>query len=376
MRHLLVTNDFPPKTGGIQSYLWELWRRLPAQDVTVFTAARAGAEPFDAEQAFRIVRSRERVLLPHPVLARQVRDLAAQVGARAVVLDPALPVGAIGPSLGLPYAVVLHGAEVAVPSRIPASRQLMARVLTRASLIIAGGRYPTAEAERAIGRAAMPATVQVPPGVDTNRFVPLGGSLEQAAVRAQWGLDPKAPLVLSVSRLVPRKGMDVLIDASVLLRRRHPRLQVAIAGAGRDRHRLETRIRKAAAPVRLLGPVPDRDLPALYASADVFALCCRNRWHGLEQEGFGIVLLEAAASGVPTVAGRSGGAPEAVEEGRTGVVVDNPDEPEAVAAAIGPLLDDPELARGQGVAARARAEASFGYDGLAASLGAAIDGMG
>jgi phosphatidylinositol alpha-1,6-mannosyltransferase len=122
--------------------------------------------------------------------------------------------------------------------------------------------------------------------------------------------------------------------------------------------------------------VPDRDLPSLYAAADVFALCCRNRWGGLEQEGFGIVLLEAAAAGVPTIAGRSGGAAEAVAEGESGAVIDNPEDPEAVAAAIAPLLDDPALARRQGAAARSRAEQLFSYDRLALKLGAALDGMG
>jgi phosphatidylinositol alpha-1,6-mannosyltransferase len=375
VRHLLVTNDFPPKMGGIQSYLWELWRRLPPDEVTVLTTARNGAEPWDAEQAFRIERSHERVLLPHPILARRIRDLAKEVGAEAVVLDPALPLGGIGASLGLPYAVVLHGAEITVPGRIPATRQLLTRVLRHATLIIAGGGYPMAEAERAAGGRGLPPIVQIPPGVDTRRFAPLSGALEQAAVRAQWGLNPEAPLILSVSRLVPRKGMDVLIEAAVLLRRHYPRLQVAIAGAGRDRHRLETRIRKTAAPVRLLGPVPDRDLPSLYAAADVFALCCRNRWGGLEQEGFGIVLLEAAAAGVPAVAGRSGGATEAVAAGETGAIVDDPADPEAVAAAIAPLLEDPALARSQGAVARARAEELFSYDGLAIRLRAAIDGI-
>jgi phosphatidyl-myo-inositol dimannoside synthase len=374
VRHLLVTNDFPPKMGGIQSYLWELWRRLPADEVTVLTSGRSGAEAWDAEQPFRIVRTRDRVMLPHPSLIRRIKLLAQEVGAEAVVLDPAVPLGAVGPALGLPYAIVLHGAEVTVPGRLPASRQLLTRILRRASLIIAAGGYPAAEAERAAGGRNLPPIVQVPPGVDTERFRPVP-ALEQAAVRAQWGLQPDAPLLLSVSRLVPRKGMDVLIDAAAALQGQFPRLQVAIAGAGRDHGRLESRIRKTGAPARLLGPVPDLDLPALYAAADIFALCCRNRWGGLEQEGFGIVLLEAAAAGVPAVAGRSGGAAEAVVDGETGVVVDDPEHPAAVAAAIAPMLVDPALGRKRGEAARARAELRFDYDRLAVDLAAALDGI-
>ena len=376
MRHLLVTNDFPPKIGGIQSYLWELWRRLPADEVTVLTSPHADAEHFDASQPFRIERVREPVLLPSPLLSRRIRDLAAEVGAGAVVLDPALPLALVGPGLGLPYGVVLHGAEVAVPGRLPASRHLLARVMSGASLLIAAGTYPEAEARRAVGtNGSLPPVVQVPPGVDTARFVPLA-HIDRLATRARLGLPASGHLVVSVSRLVPRKGMDTLVDAAAVLAPSHPDLTVAIAGAGRDRGRLEHRIRRRGAPVRLLGRVSDMDLPALYACADVFAMSCRTRWRGLEQEGFGIVFLEAAAAGVPSVAGDSGGAAEAVVDGETGVVVRRPDDPDALAGAIGRLLDDPDLASRQGQAARRRAETEYGYENLTARLGGAIDAMG
>ena len=197
MRHILLTNDFPPKVGGIQSYLWELWRRLPPDDVTVFTASYLGAEWWDGQQKFRVVRAREPVLLPQPHLATRVKQLAAQTGAEAVVIDPALPLGLIGPSLGLPYAVVLHGAEVTVPGRLPVSRRLLARVLKNASLVIAAGHYPEAEARRAVGDEEpsnggavgdwFPPSVQVPPGVDTERFKPLP-QIERAAARVRLRL--------------------------------------------------------------------------------------------------------------------------------------------------------------------------------------------
>jgi phosphatidylinositol alpha-1,6-mannosyltransferase len=170
--------------------------------------------------------------------------------------------------------------------------------------------------------------------------------------------------------------MDTLIDAAALMRTAYPDLAVAIAGAGRDRTRLEHRIRRSEAPVRLLGRVGEADLPALYACADVFALCCRTRWGGLEQEGFGIVFLEAAASGVPSVAGQSGGAAEAVVDGETGFVVRDPHHPDAVASALGRLLDAPGLASRQGQQARRRAEEEFDYDRLAARLRAALDDLG
>jgi len=375
VRHLLVTNDFPPKTGGIQSYLWELWRRLPPEDVTVLTTPHAGAATLDARQPFRIVRTREPVLLPNPVLARRITALAREVGARAVVLDPALPVGLVGPSLGLPYAAVLHGSEVTFPGRLPASRTVLARVLTRASMIFAAGSYPEAEARRAARGAPLPPIVQIPPGVDVERFTPLP-AIERAATRARLGLDPGASLVVSLSRLVPRKGMDTLIDAAARLAPSRPHLQVAIGGTGRDRARLQRRIERTGAPAKLLGWVADGDLPGLYACADVFVLCCRNRWAGLEQEGFGIIFLEAAAAGVPSIAGNSGGAAEAVLDGETGIVVEHPEDAGALAAAVASLLDHPETASRQGQAARSRVEAEFSYEVLAKRLADALDQLG
>jgi phosphatidylinositol alpha-1,6-mannosyltransferase len=374
-KHLLVTNDFPPKIGGIQSYLWELWRRLPPEDVTVLTTPHVDADLFDRDQAFRIERSREPVLLPNPVLARRVRHLAAEVGAEAVVLDPAVPLGLIGAGLNLPYAVVLHGSEVTIPGRLPGTRSLLARVLTQASLLIAAGGYPEAEARRVTD--ALPPIVQVPPGVDTARFTPLA-PIERASTRARLGLPATGPLVLSISRLVPRKGMDTLIEAIARLATsgRHPQLTVAIAGQGRDRARLDRLINKTGAPARLLGRIPSPDLPALYACADVFALSCRSRWGGLEQEGFGIVFLEAAAAGIPSVAGDSGGSAEAVIDGLTGLVLKEPSDPTALAEAIGQLLSDPALASRQGQAARHRAETDFSYDVLADHLGHAIERLG
>ncbi len=374
MRHLLVTNDFPPKIGGIQSYLWELWRRLPPGDVTVLTTPHRGARRFDAEQPFRVVRSREPVLLPNPHLARRIRSLAAETAAQAVILDPALPVGLVGPALGLPYAVVLHGAEVAVPGRVPAARQLLAWVVGRASLVIAAGSYPEAEVRRVMGPRSVPPVVQVPPGVDIRRFVPLQG-IDRAAWRTRLGLPASGPLVVSVSRLVPRKGMDTLIAATALLAPEYPDLSVAIAGEGRDRGRLERRIKSTGAPVRLLGRVADVDLPKLYGAGEIFVLCCRTRWAGLEQEGFGIVFLEAAAAGVASIAGESGGAADAVKDGTTGLVVSDPDDPKALARQLRVLLGDPALASRLGQEARRRVASEFAYEHLAARLGTAIEAM-
>src|SRR5690606_7883746 len=179
-------------------------------------------------------------------------------------------------------------------------------------------------------------TVVVPPGVDTDRFVPLDDAA-RAEARASFGLPVDAPLVVGISRLVPRKGFDTLVRAAVRLRHSFPDLVVAIAGSGRDRGRLQRLARETGAPVRFLGRVPEERLPALYGCADVFAMLCRTRWAGLEQEGFGIVFVEAASAGVPQIAGASGGAAEAVVHGETGLVVDPPNAPAAVAAALATL---------------------------------------
>ena len=375
MTHLLVTNDFPPKVGGIQAYLWELWRRLDPDSFIVLTASSDPDAPaFDAEQAargIRIERVPSRILVPTPGLVRRIRASAERVGADLVILDPAFPLGVIGPRLGLPYAVLLHGAEAAIPGRLPVSRSVLARIVRGSALVISAGGYPAAEAFRAVRGRGMPPVVEIPPGVDLDRFTPLGES-ERRRARVELGLPADGPLVVSVSRLVPRKGMDVLIDAAAALADRYPDLTVAIAGRGRDAERLAGRVAELGAPVRLLGGVSDADLPRLVGAADVFAMLCRNRWLGLEQEGFGIVFLEAAAAGVAQVAGASGGAGEAVEDGVTGVLVRRPTEAGDVARAIAGLLDDPAARAAMGRAARGRAEASFDYDLLAPRLSASL----
>lgn len=369
MKHLLVTNDFPPKVGGIQNYLWELWRRLPPDDVVVLTTPYAGTVVWDREQAFRIVRTREPVLLPQPWLARRIDHLAAEVGAELVMLDPALPVGLVGPWLKHPYGLVLHGAEVTVPGRLPFTKPLLSKVLREARVIIAAGGYPAAEGRHAAGRD-LP-IVPVPPGVDVDRFHPRTDA-ERAATRAKYGIPTDALMVLGQSRLVPRKGFDVLLRAAATLAGKHPALKVVIGGSGRDRPRLEKVAAEVGAPAIFLGRVPEEDLAAMHGAADVFAMLCRNRWGGLEQEGFGIVFLEAAASGVPQLAGRSGGAAEAVVDNETGLIVDDPEAVSDVADALDRLLADGHLRATLGKTARQRAEDFFTYDTLALRLAEAL----
>jgi phosphatidylinositol alpha-1,6-mannosyltransferase len=362
MSSLLVTNDFPPKVGGIQSYLWELWRRLPPDDVTVLTTAYDGAAAFDAQQPFRIERPGPKVLLPRKSIATKVDALAREVNADVIFVDPVLPLGAIVPKLtAAPVVLITHGAEMTVTGRSWLTRAKTRRVLAAAAAVVAAGEYPAREAARV--RPGVPGIV-IPPGVDPDRFTP-PDPLVRPIVRERFGLDADRFLVLGVSRLVPRKGFDVLIDA---VGRLDSTVELAIAGAGRDRRRLERRAHKAGVSdrVHFLGRVTDADLPDLYGCADVFAMCCRERWAGMEAEGFGIVFLEAAACGVPQVAGRSGGSHEAVADGETGFVVE-PRDTDAVRSAIAQLRDDHDLRAQMSTASIARAK-YFDYDRLVTLL--------
>lgn len=374
-RHLLVTNDFPPKVGGIQQYLYELWRRLDPASFEVHTTPYAkttafgSVDEFDAAQNYTIRRSVEPVLLPYPWLAKRLDQAAKSFGAQLHVIDPAVPLGIIGPFLELPYAVVLHGAEVTVPGRLPVSKQVLARVLDGAVGVISAGEYALAEAERAVGRSLQ--NVVIPPGVDTGRFTPVDAATRQS-VRARFDIPESAPFIFSVSRLVPRKGMDTLVAVASAMQRTRPDLVVCIAGGGRDSARLQKRIDSLGAPVRLLGRVSEDDKAELLGAADLFAMLCRNRWGGLEQEGFGIVFVEAAAAGTPQVAGRSGGADEAVLDGETGWVVSGDETVSELAERFSAMLDDEAGRQQMSVTSRDRAVAEFSYDVLADKLAEAL----
>jgi len=380
-RHLLVTNDFPPKVGGIQNYLWELWRRLPPEQSTVYTTPYPGCDDFDAEQPFAVHRCPEPFLIPYPWLPRRIDRLARRTGSDLVVLDPAIPLGAIGPGLERPTAVILHGAEVTIPGRVPILRSVMARTLRASSLVIAAGRYPLTEAERCAGRE-LPSVI-VPPGVDTERFAPLDEP-RRREVRTRWGVSGNDFLIASVNRLVPRKGMDRLIAALDLMRDRvsaasssdRPaagRVCAVVAGTGREYGRLQRQVEQLRVPVQLPGRLSDDDVADLYGAADLMVMPCNSRWFGLEQEGFGIAFLEAAAAGIAQIAGRSGGAHEAVEHGVTGLILDDPDDVPALAATIGRLIDHPDERMRMGDAARHRAVDQFDYNQLARRLTRALD---
>jgi phosphatidylinositol alpha-1,6-mannosyltransferase len=375
VKHLLVTNDFPPKIGGIQSYLWELWRRLDPATFVVYTSAHADAHAWDNEQPFEVVRSGHRWLVPTPSIRREIEVEIKRHDIDFVVLDPALPLGALGSSLSVPYATIVHGAEVTVPGRIAPSRLLLGRQLAGSALIIAAGDYVADEARHAMGARMHPPIVNVPPGVDTDLFgLPTLDSRSEA--RAKWGVASETFLVGSLSRLVPRKGMDQLIEGLGRLAATGRNIEGIIAGDGRDRQRLQRLIDRTGAPVRLVGRIQESDKVLFYAGLDLFAMLCRNRWGGLEQEGFGIVFGEAMASGLACVAGDSGGAADAVANGVSGTVVRRPDSTYDVTLAIGRLADDAALRKRYANAGRERAVELFDYKHLAQSLTQALERVG
>jgi phosphatidylinositol alpha-1,6-mannosyltransferase len=372
-RHLLVTNDYPPKTGGIQVYLHELWSRLESGRAVVLTASSHGdATAFDASSDVVVERvATPTLFLPSWRAYRSIEDAIERHQPELVLLDPAWPLGLLGPRLSRPYGVVLHGAEVTIPGRIPFLASSLRYVLTRAVVAICAGSFPEDEARRCAADAMCP-VVQVPPGVDTSRFVPVDSD-RRHAVRSEMGFSDDELLVASYSRLVPRKGMDTLIRASAKLRESYPALRVAIGGAGRDCARLERLARKLKAPVTFLGRVDDKLLPSWIAASDLMVMDCRNRWFGFEQEGFGIVFVEAAACGVAEIAGRSGGSHDAVSDGETGIVLDRPRSVADLAAAMTSLIDDVERRARFGLLARDVAVREFSWDRLAGVLGNGLE---
>ena len=366
--HLLVTNDFPPKTGGIQVYLHELWTRLESGRAVVVTAAsHPDAAQFDAASSVVVERvAAATVFLPTPKILRAIEAAIERHQPDLVLLDPAWPLGLLGPRLSRPYGVVLHGAEVAFPGRLPFVASSLRYVLRHASVAISAGSYPEAEGRR-VAAEFMPPEICIPPGVDTERFRPLEAS-RRGDVRRSVGIDEDAFLVSSYSRLVPRKGMDTLIRASARLAPEFPMLRVVIGGEGRDRGRLEKIARSTNAPVTFLGRVADDRLSPWLGASDLMVMDCRSRWLGLEQEGFGIVFVEAASCGVAQIAGRSGGSHEAVVHGDTGTVVADSRSLSALVEAMRELIVNDELRRNYGLRSREVAVNQFQWDRLATKL--------
>ncbi len=366
-RTLLVTNDFPPRPGGIQQFVHNLAVRQPAGSVLVYASTWKGAEKFDAEQPFQVVREDTGVLLPTPRVARRAAELARAHGCDTVWFGAAAPLGLLAAGLrrrsGVRRAVALtHGHEVGWAA-LPGARQVLRRIARGNDVITYLGEYTRLRLDRALH--GLTDLQRLAPGVDVDAYHP---EVDGAPVRARHGLTGR-PVIVCVSRLVPRKGQDTLIRALPAVRRRVPGAALLVVGGGPYRPSLERLAREhgVAADVVFTGSVPWEELPAHYAAGDVYAMPCRTRNRGLDVEGLGIVYLEASATGLPVIAGDSGGAPDAVREGETGYVVPGRD-----VAALGnrlvDLLTDPVRARAMGAAGRAWVEREWRWEAQADRL--------
>ncbi len=363
MRTLVVTNDFPPRAGGIQAFVSELARRQPAGELIVYAPTWKGADAYDRTFPHPVVRDPGTLMLPVPAVLRRARDLARAEGCDRVWFGAAAPLGLLARPLGLDRSVAsTHGHEVGWAA-LPGARQVLRRIGRDCDVITYLGDYT----HRRLRAACGPATTfaQLPSGVDTEAFRPGAGGAE---IRARHGLTDR-PVVVCVSRLVPRKGQDVLIRALPTIRARVPGTALLLVGGGPDVPRLQRLAAEtgAAGDVVLTGSVPWAELPAHYDAGDVFAMPCRTRRAGLEVEGLGIVFLEASATGLPVVAGRSGGSPDAVLDGRTGHVVDGTSV-DQVADRVAQLLEDPAQARAMGEAGRAWVREKWRWDVIAERL--------
>ncbi|HEX2283991.1 MAG TPA: glycosyltransferase family 4 protein [Mycobacterium sp.] len=353
-RVLLITNDFPPRRGGIQSYLQELVGQLVsagAHPLTVYAPKWKGCDEYDRAAAYEVVRHPGTLMLPVPSVATRMRRLIDRHDIDTVWFGAAAPLALMAPlarDAGVGRVVAsTHGHEVGW-SMLPVARSALRRIGTHTDVVTYVSRYTRGRFASAFGPKA--ALEHLPPGVDTDRFAP--DEVARAELRARYRLGNR-PVVVCVSRLVPRKGQDMLIRALPAIRQRVPGAALVIVGGGPYRTALRRLAHSfgVAEHVVFTDGVPGDELPAHHAMADVFAMPCRTRGAGLDVEGFGIVYLEASAMGVPVVAGRSGGAPETVRDGETGVVVDGWDVG-AIAASVSDLLANPDKAARMGAAGR------------------------
>jgi phosphatidylinositol alpha-1,6-mannosyltransferase len=365
---LIVTNDFPPRAGGIQSFVHALAVRLPEGSVTVYAPAWEGAAAFDAAQPFPVERHPTSLMLPAPSVARRAARLLGRDGCDTVLFGAAAPLGLLAPSLRRAGArrlvAITHGHEAGWAA-LPGARSLLRRIGDSVDTVTYLGEYTRARLARALSPEAVARMTRLAPGVDSEAFRPGAGG---AAVRDRLGLASR-PVVICVSRLVPRKGQDTLTRAWPVVQATVPDAVLLLVGGGPYAGRLRRLAHGlgVAGSVIFTGPVPWLELPAYYDAGDVFAMPCRTRRHGLDVEGLGIVYLEASATGLPVIGGDSGNAPDAIRAGETGYVVSGR-SPAEVAGRLVHLLTDPAGARAMGEKGMAWIDQEWRWDLVAQRL--------
>lgn len=359
---LIVTNDFPPRRGGIQSFVHALATRLPPGGVVVYAPAWEGAAEFDARQPFPVIRHPRSLMLPVPSVGARAAALVAEHGCDTVLFGAAAPLGLLAPRLrkaGARRLVGLTHGHEAGWAALPGARWLLRRIGTDVDVLTYLAEYFRVRLARALTPEAAARMVRLAPGVDPAQFRPGAGG---ARVRERLGIAPDRPVVLCVSRLVPRKGQDTLIRAwPTVLANAQPLL--LLVGDGPDRRRLRRLAARLGVSDSVLfaGPVSEADLAAYYDAATIFAMPCRTRLAGLDVEGLGIVYLEASATGLPVIGGDSGGAPDAIIDGETGYVV--PGRSAApLASRLTQLLADPAGAAAMGEKGHSWVDREWAWD--------------
>ncbi len=372
-RALLLAYTFPPRIGGREAYLYELFSRLEPLEVAVLTPQEEGAGRFDAEAPFPIYRVPRRrwfwFMEGRRSRIRWLVEVVRRLHLRRTDLlycGVAIPDGLTGwmlaRSLGMPYVPFTYAKEIIEPLASPRLEEWRRRVLQEAETVITISRYARQLLrEQGVSDERI---VIIPPGVDVHRFRP--DPEAGALIRRRYRLGDD-PLILTVARLTPRKGHDLVLRALPALRKQFPDLRYAIVGVGQDAARLHQLALDYGVvdAVLFVGAVEDADLPGWYNAADLLVM--PNRMEGGDVEGFGIVFLEAAACGKPAIGGRSGGSEDAIVDGKTGYLV----EPASVGdliAAVARLLADPQLAQAMGKAGRARVEREFTWERSARRL--------
>lgn len=388
----MVTSSFLPGKGGIESYLAELCDLISPR-VAVLAPPERDGRPLPRDLPYRTIPGPNAMLWPGREVLRSIEIHARALGTDRIVFGTPWPLALLGPRLrdaGLRYTVIIHGAELLVPSAVPAVKRRLAEALAAADVLLPVSDYTTEATERFLRRQLdrVPLTIgsrqrlplrqttyppvdgggqvphvnfEMPPmkrlraRVDVDRFRP---GLPDQELRKRLGIASDAKVVLCFGRLVPRKGVHRLIDVMPEVARRVPGAVLVVGGTGPQERKLRRRAARRGSPVLFAGRVPDADAPAMYATADVFALPVVDRWFGLEIEGLGVVLLEASACGTPCVTGTSGGTPEAVLNNKTGFVIDATDRAWLANALVQLLVDDP-LRHRMGIAARDHVEREF-----------------
>jgi phosphatidylinositol alpha-1,6-mannosyltransferase len=348
---LCLTNDFGPRAGGIETFIIGLIERMPKGSVIVYTSAQDKSEPYDQQWldsfGVEVIRDKARILLPTPGVAYCVSALIKDRGIKTAFFGAAAPLGLLAPVLrraGVTKIIALtHGHEVWW-SKVWPFTWAMKSIARNVDHLTYLGEFTRRAISRTINSTAQSAMVKIAPGIDTDHFTPTDSS----ELKSELGLTDKK-VIVSVGRLVHRKGQDVLIEAMPHLLEEIPDAHLVLIGEGPYRGYLETRVKNLGidSKVTFIGRITYVDLPRYICLGEVFVMPSRSRLAGLEVEGLGIVYLEASACGLPVIAGNSGGAPDAVVQGVTGLVVNGKDQ-HAVAMSIATLLNDQEKAREMG----------------------------